>query len=101
MASGDAQRAWFPEMTSKLSNKWDEGMSWKQCSVFCATMTKYRKQLRNEKKIKPAMKYCKNCGAYHEIEPLPISIRSMLFALKKISKITRVFNLCFQKRCMI
>lgn len=21
MASGDAQRAWFPEMTSKLSNK--------------------------------------------------------------------------------
>ena len=43
MASGDAQRAWFPEMTSKLSNKWDEGMSWKQCSVFCATMTKLTK----------------------------------------------------------
>lgn len=62
-------------------------MSWKQCSAFCATMTKYRIQLRNEKKIKPAMKYCKNCGAYHEIEPLPISIRSMLFTLKKISKI--------------
>ena len=87
MASGDALRVWFPEMTLKLSNKWKEGMSWKQCSVFCASMTKYRNQLRNEKKIKSAMIFCKNCGTHHAIEPLPISIRSMLVALKKISKI--------------
>jgi hypothetical protein len=34
--------------------------------------------------IKPSRMWCKNCQEYHDSRPPDISIRSMLFALKKI-----------------
>lgn len=87
MASGDSQRAWFPEMLYDLKEKWDPSMSWEAYRELCEEMTKKRKRIKEEKGIKPVRRWCKNCQEYRNMEPAPISIRSLLFALKKISLI--------------
>lgn len=88
MASGDAQRAWFPEMAETLKNWWDPSMTWKECSVFCEEMTRVRAKIREGKNIKPIKFYCTNCQEYHFLKMSPISIRSLLFTLKKIGIVT-------------
>ena len=87
MASGDSQKVWFPEMLSDLKKKWDPSLSWEACRELCEEMTKIRKKIKEERGIKPVKRWCKNCQGYHNMELAPISIRSLLFALKKISLI--------------
>ena len=88
MASGDAQRAWFPEMLEKLNKIWSKNMTWEQVSLLCGEMQKIRERIRKERNIKPIRFFCKKCGKYELTTPIPITIRSLLFALKKIKKIT-------------
>jgi hypothetical protein len=83
MPSGDAQRAWFPEMLSHLAKNWNDKISWEDYCHICKEMTEYRKELREQKNIGKVKKFCKNCNQYHEMGPPPIGIRSLLFALKK------------------
>ncbi len=87
MAAGDSQRAWFPEMMSELKNTWSHQMTWEECADLCHQMTLLRKSIWKERNIKPARMWCKNCQEYHDSRPPDISIRSMLFALKKINVI--------------
>jgi hypothetical protein len=87
MASGDSQRAWFPEMIDDLRREWNPSMSWEAYADFCDKMTNKRKTIKAEKGIKPVKGWCKNCQKYHDMEPPTISIRSLLFTLKKISLI--------------
>jgi sugar diacid utilization regulator len=88
VASGDAQRAWFPEMLENLKETWNKNMTWKQISILCGEMQSIRNRIRKERNIKPIRFFCKKCGKYQVTPPLPITIRSLLFALKKIKKIT-------------
>ena len=85
MAAGDAQRAWFPEMLEKLKKIWSPQMSWKECADFCQKMTIFRDSIWKDREIKPVRKWCPNCQGYHDSSPPDISIRSMLFALKKLN----------------
>ncbi len=93
MASGDSQRAWFPEMMSELKNTWSHQMTWEECADLCHKMTLFRKLIWKERNIKPARTWCKNCQEYHDSRPPDISIRSMLFALKKIDLHQDAFSL--------
>jgi hypothetical protein len=88
MAAGDAQRAWFLEMLNDLNDKWNPSMSWEACRELCDEMTKKRERIRSEQGIKPTRGWCPNCQEYRKMKPPPISIRSLLFALKKINLIT-------------
>ena len=87
MAAGDAQRAWFPEMMAKLKETWNLQMSWEECADFCQKMIVFRESIWKDQKIKPARTWCSNCQKYHDSRPPKISIRSMLFALKKLNVI--------------
>jgi len=87
MAAGDSQRAWFPEMLNDLKEKWSFSLSWEARRELCDEMTKKRERIRAEKGIKPVRRWCSNCKAYRNMEPPPISIRSLIFALKKINLI--------------
>ena len=87
MAVGDAQRAWFPEMMTKLKETWNPQMSWEECADFCKKMNVFRESIWEDRKIKPARTWCSNCQEYHDSRPPEISIRSMLFALKKLNVI--------------
>ncbi len=85
MAAGDVQRAWFPEMLDDLKAYWVTDWSWKGFAVFCEAMTEKRKQIKDSRSIKPPRMTCSKCGG--QVELLPISIRSALFALRKIKLI--------------
>lgn len=84
MPAGDAQRAWFPEMLSELEQRWYPDMTWDEYVDFCSEMTRMRENIWKKKDIRPAKNWCPNCQDYHDSRPPPISIRSMLFALKKM-----------------
>ena len=85
MPSGEAQKVWLEEMLSSLSLKWNRDLSWEQCADLCSEMTEYRKELRKEKNIKSIKMRCPKCDRYTDWHLSPISIRSMLFALRKAS----------------
>ena len=85
MPAGDAQRAWFPEMLEDLTSYWSTDWSWKGLAVFCKAMTEKRQQIKVVRGIKPPGIHCKECGSQMVLPP--ISIRSALFALRKIGVI--------------
>ena len=87
MAAGDAQRAWFPEMLEQLEERWHPEISWEECRDLCIEMTAWRTKIRKSKNIKPVRYWCSNCQERHDSVPSPLTIRSMLFALKKVGAV--------------
>jgi hypothetical protein len=85
MPSGDAQRAWFPEMLADLNARWSSDMTWDELAAFCHDMTEKRQRIRDDRSIKPIRMACHECGG--GMVPPPISIRSALFALRKLNVI--------------
>ena len=88
MASGDAQRVWFPEMLDELERKWSASVSWEELAGFCQVLTEKRKGIRESRGIEPPLTRCPRCGAVSRSDVSGVSIRSALFALKKIGAVT-------------
>ena len=84
MPAGDAQRAWFPEMTDALQKLWTPEMSWEECASLCAQMTSMRAEIKTKKHIRGPRMRCKKCNQMSEMILLPIGIRSLLYALRKL-----------------
>jgi hypothetical protein len=85
MPAGDAQRAWFPEMLADLKSHWSSDMTWEGLAVFCHDMTEKRQRIKEANGINPPRMACKQCGGRMVLRP--ISIRSALFALRKINAV--------------
>jgi hypothetical protein len=81
MPSGDSTRVWFPEMLAELQKLWSKALSWEECGLLCDRLTDARTKLKLAKGVKGPMMHCRHCNAVHEMSPVPITIRSMLFAL--------------------
>lgn len=82
MPSGDANRVWFPEMLDELQKQWSKTLSWEECGALCERMTEARTKLKLEKGLRGPMMHCRHCNAVHEMRLAPITIRSLLFALR-------------------
>lgn len=86
MASGDVQRAWFLEMLDDLKQSWlSHQMTWDELAVLCREMTEQRQKIKEARNIKTSWGSCRTCGGKLTLGPL--SIRSALFALRKIGVI--------------
>ena len=85
MPAGDAQRAWFPEMLEELKSHWASDKSWDNLANFCRYIAEERDKIRTIRGIKPPRSSCNKCGGKMVLPP--ISIRSALFALRKIKEI--------------
>jgi hypothetical protein len=83
MASGDADRAWFPEMVETLRREWRESLSWSDVVQLCASFTSQRKAICIVRNIRPATMVCRRCDGPMRAGPSRISVRSLLFALDK------------------
>ena len=82
MASGDAQRVWFPEMIEKIKTQWSSSMTWENLIEFCRMITEERKQIRDLRDIRPPRSKCSHCGTVSRSDIHGVSIRSALFVLK-------------------
>ena len=87
MASGDNTRMWFPEMLDELSKMWTPEMTWDEINAICLYMGERLRNIRKERGINTKTKCKCGCGGNMEISS-KISIRSLLFSLKKIEAIT-------------
>ena len=85
MPAGDAQRAWFAEMLEDLKSHWSSDMTWEELAVFCHDMTEKRQRIKEARNITPPRMTCKKCGGRMVLPP--VTIRSALFALRKINAI--------------
>ena len=83
MPAGDGIRAWFPQMIEELKKIWKISMSWEEYAALASEMTVLRSKIRENKGITSPQMFCKGCGGIHGMDPIPIEIRSILFALKK------------------
>jgi hypothetical protein len=88
MASGDAQRVWFPEMLEALVAAWSASMAWEELADFCERMTLERRAIRASRGIEPPLTRCTRCGAVSRADIRGVSIRSALFALKNTGTIS-------------
>ena len=78
-----AYKAWYKEMLAALKERWHEGLSWTECEVLCGEMTAMRTRILEDRGIKPPKMFCRNCQDYHEMTNADVSVRALLFALKK------------------
>jgi hypothetical protein len=93
MASGDHARAWWPRMLEELPRRWNSALDWSECISLCHDMTKLRDEIRTENNVEPPLVQCRWCGGVSYLLPAPVSVRSLLFALRKIGQIDLVeFN---------
>ena len=81
MASGDAQRTWFPEMVEMLGQTWSPSLSETEWVALRDRLDTTLQTIRSERNIRPAMMWCPNCQARHRSAPPKVSVRAMLLAL--------------------
>lgn len=69
-------------MLAALKERWHERLSWAECETLCGEMTALRASIVEQRGIKPPRKFCCNYQACHEMKPLDVSVRAVLFALE-------------------
>jgi hypothetical protein len=69
-------------MLGELQKHWSKTLSWEECGLLCDRMTDARTKLKLAKGLKGPMMHCSQCNAVHEMHLSPITIRSLLFALR-------------------
>lgn len=88
MAAANSTRSWLPEMIEELEKGWSRSLRWEEYSSICDRMTELRAQLRRERGVKGPRMFCRHCKEVHEMIPGPVTIRSVLFALRKRGLLT-------------
>ena len=86
--SGGSTRVWFPEMLDELQKQWRKSLNWEDCGLLCERMTEARTKLKLENGLRGPMMHCRHCKVVHEMRLAPITIRSLLFALRKQGVLT-------------
>jgi hypothetical protein len=82
-----AYKAWYKEMLAALKERWHVGLNWTECEALCGELTSLRARIQEERGIKAPQKFCRNCQTYHEMKHYDVSVRALLFALKKVGAV--------------
>lgn len=81
MASGDAQRTWFPEMIETWRQAWSPSMSEDDLMALRDALDAMLQTIRHARHIRPAMMWCPRCQERHRSTPPSVSVRAMILAL--------------------
>jgi hypothetical protein len=87
MASGDAQRVWFPEMIAMLRQTADPAMSVDAVLGLCNRLDATLQHIRRTRQIRPAMMWCPHCQARHRAAPPRVSVRATILALGRFAAV--------------
>ena len=81
MASGDAQRVWFPKLVETLRSEWRIGMSFEATIELRDELDAMLQRIRSELHIRPPVFKCPHCGHVGEGAQPHVSVRAMLLSL--------------------
>lgn len=85
MASGDAQRVWFPEMVAMLRQAADPAMSVGAVLRLRDRLDATLQHIRRTRQSRPAMMWCPHCQAHHRAAPPWVLVRGTLLALGRFA----------------
>ena len=85
MASGDAQRVWFPELSAIVRQAGNPAMSMDALLRLRDRLDASLQTLRQTRQILPAMMWCPHCQAHHRAAPPRVSVRATLLALGRLA----------------
>ena len=83
MASGDAQRTWFPEMVVRLRAEWHEGMSIPALIGLRDELDGTLHRIRTGRNIKTPIITCRRCGRTGPAAEPHVSVRALILALAR------------------
>src|SRR5215471_16203647 len=88
MASGDAQRVWFPELSAIVRQAGNPAMSMDALLRLRDRLDASLQTLRQTRHILPAMMWCPHCQARHRAAPPSVSVRATILALGRFTRAT-------------
>ena len=88
MASGDAQRVWFPELIAIVRQAGNPAMSMDALLRLRDRLDASLQTLRQTRQILPAMMWCPHCQARHRAAPPSVSVRATILAVGRFTQAT-------------
>ena len=88
MASGDAQKVWFPELIAMVRQAGDAAMSMDTLLRLRDRLHTTLQTIRHTRQILPAMMWCPYCQARHRAAPPSVSVRATILALGRYTRAT-------------
>jgi len=83
MASGDAQRTWFPEMIVRLRAEWHEGMSMPALITLRDELDGMLQRIRTGRNIQTPIVTCRRCGTTGPAAEPHVSVRALILAVAR------------------
>ena len=98
MASGDAQRVWFPELSAIVRQAGNPAMSMDALLRLRDRLDASLQTLRQTRHILPAMMWCPHCQAHHRAAPPRVSVRATILALGRFAAVAPTDVQALEKR---
>src|SRR6266446_726890 len=83
MASGDAQRVWFPELIAIVKQAGAPTMSMDALLRLRDRLETTLQTIRQTRQILPAMMWCPHCQARHRAAPPSVSVRATILVFSQ------------------
>lgn len=98
MASGDAQKVWFPELIEMVRQEGAPAMSMDALLRLRDRLDTALQTIRQTRQIVPAMMWCSHCQARHRAAPPSVSVRATILALGRFTCATSSEVQALEKR---
>jgi hypothetical protein len=98
MASGDAQKVWFPELIEIVRQAEDPAMSMDALLRLRNRLDTTLQTIRQTRQILPVMLWCPHCQARHRAAPPRVSVRATILALGRLTRATASEVQALEKR---
>jgi hypothetical protein len=88
MASGDAQKVWFPELIAMVRQAGAAAMSMEALLRLRDRLNTTLQTIRHTRQSLPAMMWCPHCQGRHRAAPPSVSVRATILALGRYTRAT-------------
>ena len=88
MASGDAQKVWFPELIVMVRQAGETALSMEALLRLRDRLHTTLQTIRHTRQLLPAMMWCPHCQARHRAAPPSVSVRATILALGRYTHAT-------------
>ena len=98
MASGDAQKVWFPELIVIVRQAGDPALSIDALLCLRDRLDTTLQMIRQTRQILQALMWCPHCQARHRAAPPGVSVRATILALGRYTRATASEVQALEKR---